>query len=89
MTRKEALERQLADLTSRAEQTFVHAGATVLPRVIACAVEDSWVALCRDRDYERVDRLVAVVQFLIMREGRKFEADRAGWLKHQQDLAAA
>lgn len=89
MTRKEATEHQITTLMTKAEQTFVHGGTVTLPKVIVHTVEDAWVSLCRDRDYARVDRLIAVAEFLIMRERTKFERDRDGWLKHQHELAAA
>jgi hypothetical protein len=71
--RHAAVEQQLAALAPRITRTFTHNG------------EVAWRAFDAG-DPEGASWLTLVTEFLVQREGRKFEADRETWLKHQRAL---
>jgi hypothetical protein len=87
VTRKQSIEHRLTDLMTKAEKQFVHDGKVVLPRVVVSTMEDAWVALCRDRDFDRAEHLIEVVSFLIAREKARFTADRKRWIERQEIAA--
>lgn len=89
MKQREALEHQLTALMTKAERTFRHGGTAVVPPVITKAVDDAWVALCRDRDYPRVETLVAVINLLLSREAAKFKSAPQKYIERSKELAAA
>jgi hypothetical protein len=88
MKQREALERQLAALTTKAEKTFRHDGTVHLPKVIVTAVEDGWYALCRQHDHARAETLIQVAALLIAREAAKFKSAPQKYISRQQELAA-
>jgi hypothetical protein len=87
MTRRQTVSQRLAELMTKAEQSFSHAGAVHLPPVIVKATEDSWAAFIA-KDYRRVETLCAVIGILVARNKAKFEADRGKFVERQNDIAA-
>jgi hypothetical protein len=89
MTSRKAFEQRITAVMRRCERTFKLDGVVVVPPVIVRTVEDCWCALYRDHDFDRVERLIAVVGLLIEREGKRFKADPSRYAARQRELAAA
>jgi hypothetical protein len=87
MTRRQAVSQRLAELMTKAEQTFSHDGTVVLPPVIIKATEDAWSAFAL-KNYRRTEELIPVIEFLVTRNKAKFEADRAKFVQRQTEIAA-
>jgi hypothetical protein len=89
MTRREAVSRQLDEISQTAERAFTYRGRGYSPRVVDDAIADVWRAFSGDGGLDRAERLIEVVAFLVERESARFKANPRKYAERQRELAAA